>query len=53
MTVLPNVPKGEYVVVQYESSFEGMNHAVELVTAYMDKDGKWRVAGYYIKPAGM
>lgn len=53
VTALPNVPKGEYVIVQFESSFDGMNHAIETVTPYMDKDGHWRVAGYYIKPAQM
>jgi hypothetical protein len=46
---LPGAPDGEYVVIQYESSFEHKQAAVETVTPMMDKDGKWRVSGYYIK----
>jgi hypothetical protein len=46
---LPGAPDGEYVVIQYESSFERKQAAVETVTPVLDKDGKWRVSGYYIK----
>jgi Protein of unknown function (DUF4019) len=46
---LPGAPDGEYVVVQYESSFEHKGSAVETVTPMLDKDGKWRVSGYFIK----
>jgi uncharacterized protein DUF4019 len=46
---LPGAPDGEYVVIQYESSFEYKQSAVETVTPMLDKDGKWRVSGYYIK----
>lgn len=46
---LPGVPDGEYVVIQYETSFENMKSAVETVTPMLDKDGKWRVTGYFIK----
>jgi uncharacterized protein DUF4019 len=46
---LPGVPDGEYVVIQYESSFEHKQSAVETVTPMLDKDGKWRVSGYFIK----
>lgn len=48
-TSLPGVPDGEYVVIQFETSFENKKTAVETVTPMLDKDGKWRVAGYYIK----
>jgi hypothetical protein len=48
-TTLPGAPDGEYVVLQYESSFEHKQSAVETVTPMLDKDGKWRVSGYYIK----
>ena len=47
-TSLPGAPDGEYVVIQFESSFEKKKSAVETVTPMMDKDGKWRVSGYYI-----
>jgi hypothetical protein len=46
---LPGAPDGEYVVIKYGSSFEHKQAAVETVTPMMDKDGKWRVSGYYIK----
>jgi hypothetical protein len=46
---LPGAPDGEYVVIEFESSFEKKRSAVETVTPMMDKDGKWRVSGYYIK----
>jgi len=46
---LPGAPDGEYVVLQYETSFEHKQVAVETVTPMLDKDGKWRVSGYFIK----
>jgi hypothetical protein len=46
---LPGAPDGEYVVVQFNTSFENKKSAVETVTPMLDKDGKWRVSGYYIK----
>jgi hypothetical protein len=48
-TSLPGAPDGEYVVIQFETSFENKKSAVETVTPMMDKDGKWRVSGYFIK----
>jgi len=46
---LPGAPDGEYVVIQFISSFENKKNAVETVTPMLDKDGKWRVSGYYIR----
>lgn len=46
---LPGAPDGDYVVIQYDSNFEHKQSAVETVTPMLDKDGKWRVSGYYIK----
>jgi hypothetical protein len=48
-TSLPGAPDGEYVVIQYETVFENKKSSIETVTPMMDKDGKWRVSGYYIK----
>ncbi len=48
-TDLPGAPKGEYVVIQFNTSFEKKKHAVETITPMLDKDGKWRVSGYFIK----
>jgi hypothetical protein len=49
VTSLPGAPDGEYVVIQFETSFENKKSAVETVTPMMDTDDKWRVSGYYIK----
>ena len=48
-TSLPSAPDGEYVVIQFETSFENKKSAIETVTPMMNKDGKWRVSGYFIK----
>ena len=48
-TSLPGAPDGEYVVIQYETQFEKKKSAIETVTPMLDKDGQWRVSGYYIK----
>jgi len=48
-TTLPGAPDGQYVVIQYDSSFEHKTSAVETVTPMMDKDGQWRVSGYFIR----
>jgi len=48
-TSLPGAPDGEYVVIQYETSFDKKKSSIETVTPMLDKDGKWRVSGYYIK----
>lgn len=48
-TSLPGAPDGEYVVIQFEASFENKRASVETVTPMLDKDGQWRVSGYYIK----
>ncbi len=49
-TELPNVPKGEYVVLQYKTAMAGGGAVIETITPMLDKDGKWRVSGYFIKP---
>jgi hypothetical protein len=46
---LPGAPDGEYVVVQFDTAFENKKAAIETVTPMKDKDGQWRVAGYFIK----
>ena len=48
-TTLPGAPDGEYVVIQFDSSFTNKKTAVETITPMLDKDGMWRVSGYYIK----
>jgi hypothetical protein len=46
---LPGAPDGEYVVLQFNTSFTNKKQAIETVTPMIDKDGKWKVSGYYIK----
>ena len=46
---LPGAPDGEYVVIQFETSFKNKKSGIETVTPMLDKDGQWRVSGYYIK----
>jgi hypothetical protein len=48
-TALPGAPDGEYVVIQFNTSFEHKNSAVETVTPKREKDGTWKVSGYFIK----
>jgi hypothetical protein len=48
-TTLPGAPDGQYVVIEFKSSFEHKKTAVETVTPMLGKDGIWRVSGYFIK----
>jgi hypothetical protein len=48
-TTLPGAPDGEYVVIQFETSFENKSSAIETVTPMLAKDGTWRVSGYFIR----
>jgi hypothetical protein len=46
---VPGAPDGEYVVIQFDTQFENKAAAVETVTPMREKDGSWRVSGYFIK----
>ena len=48
-TTLPGAPDGKYVVLQYDTSFVNKQSAVETVTPMLDKDGQWRVSGYFVR----
>ena len=48
-TSVPGAPDGQYVVIQFTTSFKNKKSATETVTPMLDKDGSWRVSGYYIK----
>jgi Protein of unknown function (DUF4019) len=48
-TTLPGAPDGEYVVIVFKTSFSNKKLAYETITPMKEKDGKWRVSGYYIK----
>jgi hypothetical protein len=46
---LPGAPDGEYVVFQFNTSFERKAAALETVTTVREADGKWRVVGYFVR----
>ena len=46
---LPGAPDGEYVIHQYSSAFENKKEAMEHVVLMKEKDGSWKVVGYFIK----
>jgi hypothetical protein len=46
---LPGAPDGEYVVTLYSTEFVHKQSAQETVISVLEKDGSWRVAGYYFK----
>ncbi|MFH1469739.1 MAG: DUF4019 domain-containing protein [Pseudomonadota bacterium] len=48
-TSLPGAPDGEYVVLQYETSFENKAEGFETVTPMLDWDGTWKVSGYFVR----
>ena len=48
-TELPGLPDGKYVVIRYQASFENKADAVETITPMLDRDGLWRVSGYFVR----
>lgn len=48
-TQLPGAPTGQYVVMQFETSFAHRKSATETVTFTQEKDGQWKADGYFIK----
>lgn len=48
-TSLPGAPDGEYVIIQFKASFTNKKSAIETITPMRDRDGKWRVSGYFMK----
>lgn len=47
-TTLPGTPDGEYIVSQFNTSFENKNQSIETVTQMKDGE-QWKVSGYFIK----
>jgi len=46
---LPGAPDGEYVVIQFDTVFEKRKSSIETITPMKERDGQWRVSGYFIK----
>lgn len=51
-TKLPNASPGEYVVIQYDTSYEKSTGMVETLVMVLEKNGSWKATGYFIKRAG-
>lgn len=49
LTTMPGAPDGEYVMIQFDTTFTHKKSAVEIVVPMMDADGKWRVSEYSIR----
>ena len=49
MSSLPGAADGDYVVAQFDTTFENKKEAVETITATLEKDGTWRMAGYFVR----
>jgi len=47
--VLPGAPDGNYCIFTFEAVFTAKAAAVETLTMMQDKDGQWRMVGYFIK----
>ncbi|MES2898730.1 MAG: DUF4019 domain-containing protein [Pseudomonadota bacterium] len=46
---LPGAPDGEYVLIQYDSEFANRPAALETIVPMREKDGSWKVSGYFIQ----
>ena len=49
VTNVPRAPRGEYVIIEFNSSFEYRKTSVETVTTMLEQDGKWIVSGYFMR----
>ncbi|MFN2349956.1 MAG: DUF4019 domain-containing protein [Thioalkalivibrio sp.] len=47
-SVMPGAPEGEYVLMEYGSTFEKQGRGAELVVC-MKEEGEWRVVGYFVQ----
>lgn len=45
---LPNMPEGNYLVIQYKTDFSNKSAATETLTL-SKSSGQWRAIGYFIK----
>ncbi len=41
--------RGPYVVIRFETAFEGRSPVTETITPVRGPDGRWRVAAYFIR----
>jgi Protein of unknown function (DUF4019) len=48
-TELPGAPDGQYLVLVFAIEFAHKSAGYETVTPMLEADGRWRVAGYYLR----
>lgn len=48
-TSLPGAPDGDYVVIRFKTSFEHKQSAIETITPMLNRDGEWKMTGYFIR----
>ena len=48
--VFPGMPDGSYWLAELDSTFPGLKSASETVVFAREKDGRWRMIGYWIRP---
>jgi hypothetical protein len=48
-TTLPRAPDGEWVVVEFDTTFAKKQTALETVVLGKESDGTWKVSGYFIR----
>lgn len=46
---IPGAPDGDYVILQFATSFQNKKSAFEVVTMSREKDGRWHAVGYWIR----
>lgn len=47
-TSLSDAPPGEYVVIEFNTTFADNRRFLERVTPMLEEDGTWKVSGYYL-----
>ena len=45
---LQGAPVGQYVLLQTEAAFANKESAKEVISLALEKDGKWRIVGYFL-----
>jgi hypothetical protein len=45
----PGEPQGQYIIIQYKTSFQNKKSVIEEVGTTFDKNGRWRVSGYHLR----
>ena len=48
-STLPGAPDGDYVVLEFQTSFEHKAAAVETTVMVKDTDGSYRAVGYFVR----